>query len=86
MEYRLILSENEALRKERFSSSSLYSFYFNEGWLEFELQFDADSLLRRVYLHHKLIQDEDTFELRLPINRTIPHSTQNDTQESLFIA
>lgn len=54
-----------ALRIDRFNQSSLYSFYFNEGWLEFELQFDHLSRLRRVYLHHKLISDLHGHELIL---------------------
>ena len=54
-----------ALRKERFPHSSLYSFYFNEGWLEFELQFDEQSRLRRIYLHHKLLSYPSGYELSL---------------------
>jgi hypothetical protein len=54
-----------ALRKESFPQSSLYSFYFNEGWLEFELQFDHLSRLRRVYLHHKLLYNTHGHELPL---------------------
>ena len=44
-----------ALLKEHFLQSSLFSFYFPEGWMEFELQFDEQSRLRRIYVHHKLI-------------------------------
>ncbi len=73
-----------ALRKEKFSSNSLYSFYFNEGWLEFDLQFDAHGLLRRVYLHHKQIHG--VYEINLPIIDTTPLILQNDTQDSLYIA
>lgn len=54
-----------ALRRDRFPQSSLYSFYFNEGWLEFELQFDHLSRLRRVYLHHKLLYNSHGHELPL---------------------
>ncbi len=75
-----------ALRKERFSSSSLYSFYFNEGWLEFELQFDTNSLLRRLYVHHKLIDDPGVYELTLDIDEQPLLHIQNDTADSLFIA
>jgi hypothetical protein len=44
-----------ALRKECFQHSSLFSFYFNEGWLEFALHFDETSKLRRLYIRHKLL-------------------------------
>jgi len=44
-----------SLRKECFQQSSLFSFYFTEGWLEFELHFDEASRLRRLYIHHKLL-------------------------------
>ena len=75
-----------ALRKEKFLASSLYSFYFNEGWLEFELQFDTNSLLRRVYVHHKLISGAGIYELSLPIDQTSLLQIQNDSADRLFIA
>lgn len=75
---------HSALRKERFTSSSLYSFYFNEGWLEFELQFDANSLLRRVYVHHKLLEDSGIYELQLSVDSC--SQLQNDSTDRLFIA
>jgi hypothetical protein len=70
-----------ALRKERFPQSSLYSFYFNEGWLEFELQFDEQSKLRRLYLHHKLLSYPSGYELPLA---TKPGLTESS--DSLYIA
>lgn len=54
-----------AQRKEIFNRSSLFSFYFTQGWLEFDLQFDEHSLLRRVYIHHRTIPDSTGFELQL---------------------
>ncbi len=54
-----------ALRKDCFSKSSLFSFYFPDGWMEFELQFDEISRLRRIYVHHKLISHHHGFELPL---------------------
>ncbi len=39
-----------ALKKETFKSCSLFSYYFNKGWLVFALYFDEKSRLRRVYL------------------------------------
>ncbi len=42
-----------ALRKELFQQNSLFSYYFNGSWMEFVLQFDEESRLRRVYIRHK---------------------------------
>src|SRR5262245_31955013 len=42
-----------ALRKEKFQGNSLFSYYFNGGWMEFCLQFDEQSRLRRLYIRHK---------------------------------
>lgn len=42
-----------ALRKERFSQNSLFSYHFNGGWMEFMLQFDEQARLRRLYILHK---------------------------------
>lgn len=75
-----------AVRKERFASSSLYSFYFNEGWLEFELQFDANSLLRRIYVHHKMIADPRGLELPLSVDERYLHHLPRDASDSLYIA
>ncbi len=42
-----------ARRKERFPQNSLISYYFKGGWMEFVLQFDEQSRLRRLYIRHK---------------------------------
>lgn len=42
-----------ALRKERFQQNSLFSYHFKNGWMEFILQFDEQSRLRRLYIRHK---------------------------------
>ncbi len=42
-----------ALRKELFKQNSLFSYHFNGGWMEFMLQFDEQSRLRRLYIQHK---------------------------------
>lgn len=42
-----------AKRKEIFQSNSMFSYYFKGGWMEFILQFDGQSRLRRVYIRHK---------------------------------
>lgn len=41
-----------AVKKERFNQKTLFSYYFNQGWVEFMLQFDDESRLRRLYLYH----------------------------------
>ena len=57
-----------AQRKERFRRDTLVSYYFNEGWMEFILQFDESSRLRRVYIQHKDIPHERGIEI--PLYRT----------------
>lgn len=54
-----------ALRKEKFSHLTLFSYYFNEGWMEFVLQFDDQSRLRRIYIQHKNIKQDAGIELPL---------------------
>lgn len=54
-----------ALRIDRFNQKSLFSYYFNEGWMEFVLQFDEHARLRRVYLQHKYIEDDIGLEIAL---------------------
>lgn len=54
-----------AQRKEHFRQMSLFSYYFSEGWVEFKLEFDSNSLLRRMYIQHRMIQDERGIELHL---------------------
>lgn len=42
-----------AIRKERFQQNSLFSYHFKGGWMEFILQFDDQSRLRRLYICYK---------------------------------
>ena len=58
----------EAFQKahqEHFNRTSLFSFYFAEGWMEFVLEFDEQSRLRRMFLHHKNIKQERGVEIHL---------------------
>ncbi len=55
----------KAARKEKFCNNTLFSYYFNEGWLEFSLQFDNCSRLRRIYILHKQIEEPNGIELPL---------------------
>lgn len=54
-----------AVRKESFQKSTLFSYYFNEGWMELALSFDEHSRLRRLYLHHKHLENEKGIEIPL---------------------
>jgi hypothetical protein len=66
---------HNAHSKELFKKNSLFSFYFSEGWIEFSLEFDDQSKLRRLYLHHKSIQHERGIEIHLqPISESLPIS------------
>ncbi len=58
---------SSALRIDRFGHKSLFAYYFNEGWIEFVLQFDEQARLRRVYLQHKYIQDDIGLEIPLSL-------------------
>lgn len=59
-----------ALRKEKFTHLTLCSYYFNEGWMEFVLQFDDQSRLRRIYLQHKNIKQDNGIEI--PLQKSLP--------------
>lgn len=41
---------SSALKKENFNSNTLFSYYFNKGWLVFALYFDDEGRLRRLNL------------------------------------
>ncbi|SCA63413.1 Uncharacterized protein SCG7109_AO_00090 [Chlamydiales bacterium SCGC AG-110-M15] len=58
-----------ALKKERFQNETLFSFYFEESWVEFILHFDSDSRLRRIYLHHNGLSVDEGVEINLPRKR-----------------
>lgn len=55
----------KAVRTERYAEKTVLSYYFSEGWMEIILQFDRESRLRRVYLHHRKLPSERGVELRL---------------------
>ena len=54
-----------AIRKEQFPSHTLCSYHFNGNWMEFELLFDEDSRLRRLYVHHKDLDFNKAVEIPL---------------------
>lgn len=56
---------SQAPRRECFAQTSLFSYHFNQGWLEFVLEYDRESLLRRVYLRHSSIEGDLGLEIPL---------------------
>lgn len=56
---------NNALCKDHFLQNTLCSYHFNEGKLVFVLQFDKQSRLRRIYIQHKCIPQEEGLEIPL---------------------
>jgi len=61
------LAFQKAARKEYFCNSTLFSFYFIEGWLEFELHYDESARLRRLYIHHKMISTLESQEIAMRV-------------------
>lgn len=57
-----------AQKKEKFRQNTLCSYYFSEGWVEFILQFDECSRLRRIYVNHKKIRRDEGVEIVLSKN------------------
>lgn len=55
----------KAPKVERFCTTTLFSYYFYEGWLEFILRFDDEGRLRRLYLQHKSLPADDGVEIAL---------------------
>lgn len=54
-----------ALKKETFKSCSLFSYYFNKGWLVFALYYDQEARLRRVYIQCPDCEVLEGFDLPL---------------------
>lgn len=52
------------LKKEQFKTSTLFSYYFNKGWIIFSLYYDQMQRLRRVHIQYPcgtIFQDHDLF-------------------------
>lgn len=63
-----VLAERQfvkARRKESFGNTSLFSYCFSSGWVEFSLHFDKQSRLRRLYVRHQCIESDQGIELPL---------------------
>ena len=72
-----------ALRKECFPSCSLFSYYFDAGWLVFTLHFDEEERLRRVYMQCPLYAPIEGSELHLDEERGSASSHRNNYQHRL---
>lgn len=56
---------NSALKKENFNSNTLFSYYFNHGWLVFALYYDCEGRLRRLNLQCPLNSKVSSCDLPL---------------------
>ncbi|MGE3954168.1 MAG: hypothetical protein AB7F31_03080 [Parachlamydiales bacterium] len=56
---------HNAVKQERFRRSTLFSYYFASGWMEFALHFDDQDLLRKVTILHRNILDDRGVEMPL---------------------
>ncbi len=54
-----------AMRTEFFRNNSLFSYYINRGWMGFELEFDSESRLRRLYFKHRCVEYDRGIEIML---------------------
>ncbi|MFN0065358.1 MAG: hypothetical protein ACKVOH_03890 [Chlamydiales bacterium] len=54
-----------ALKKESFKSSSLFSYYFNKGWLVFALYYDENDRLRRLHVQCPSCSCMEGFDIHL---------------------
>lgn len=57
---------NKAQLKERFKENTLFSYYFNEGWIIFILSFDSQGRLRGIQIRHERLKQEEG--VILPLN------------------
>lgn len=67
---------HNALKIEVFPHSTLVGYYFSEGWMEFNLHFDDENRLRRLYVQHQCIPESEGVEIslkRLKGMEAIPH-------------
>lgn len=58
-----------AIKSERFQSSTLFSYYLYHGWLAFELVFDDENKLRRMYFQHKNMKLSEVRGLEVRLKR-----------------
>lgn len=57
-----------ARRKERFKNNSLFSYHIYHGWLAFDLVFDENDRLRRVYMQHQHLEGASDEGIEIPLN------------------
>lgn len=63
------------LKKEQFKSSTLFSYYFNKGWVIFSLYYDHLQRLRRVHLQYPCGTDAQDHDLFLPKRLLLPEAS-----------
>lgn len=63
------LQFSSALKKEYFRNNSLFSYYMFHGWLSFDLIFDENNQLRRLYVQHKRLCSTDDERLEIGLKR-----------------
>jgi hypothetical protein len=71
-----------AFKKEQFHCSTLFSYYFSEGWLVFTLHYDEQHKLRRLQVQCPLSLQEKGFDLPLP-GKAIKNSAATAKKDSL---
>jgi hypothetical protein len=54
-----------ALQIECFHNTTLVSYYFTEGWLVFNLHFDKEGKLSRLFIQHQCIPERQGIEIAL---------------------
>lgn len=62
---------DNALIKEHFKNFSLFSYKFPGGWLQFALKYDTEHKLRRLYIHHKFLPQQEGIEVTLIERQTL---------------
>lgn len=60
-----------ATRKEKFKNTSLFSYYIFDGWLSFQLIFDDQERLRRIYIQHTTLKDYKGKELEIHLKHAV---------------
>ena len=56
-----------ALKKEHFKNNSLFSYYLFRGWFSFDLVFDEQDQLRRLYIQHRRLEERGESRLEIPL-------------------
>ena len=60
-----------AIRKESFTCCSLFSYYLYDGWLAFELTYDDQNRLRRLFVQHPALTQNRDKALEIPLKKQL---------------